>query len=315
MCLSQLQSVRLAAVLEDCSDQLAILRHTLTVQMSRERGAPAAQERARLAKLRRDCQYIWQQIFNLHLELDEKQSFRSILHLVEEVEQKKEAEKMRREAKRQLEIRQQTLRTQQDEFKEKIKQLKELNQVTNNLKQQMNEQSLQIADRQKLMEEDTELQLHLTQKKTRKTEKLLEDQRELLEKQLKVEASAHEASQKFLQNQHKELQQQLQLWQQRTKQMLQEKEQQLNNVRCKRTVNLDKLSHMRRKFREMEQVVMEDREEQEKLCIQQAEARAATKLQAWWKGCMVRRGLGSFKKTQDNKKGKKKKDVKKEKKK
>lgn len=44
-----------------------------------------------------------------------------------------------------------------------------------------------------------------------------------------------------------ELQQQLQQWQQRTKQMLQEMEQQLNSVRCKRTVNLDRLTEMRRK--------------------------------------------------------------------
>lgn len=30
-------------------------------------------------------------------------------------------------------------------------------------------------------------------------------------------------------------------------------------------------------------------------------------LQAWWRGCMVRRGIGSFKKAEEDKKGKKKK--------
>lgn len=43
MSLSQSQSLTVAAVLEDCSDQLDIVGHTLTVQMSRERGAAAAQ--------------------------------------------------------------------------------------------------------------------------------------------------------------------------------------------------------------------------------------------------------------------------------
>ncbi len=88
----------------------------------------------------------------------------------------------------------------------------------------------------------------------------------------------------------------------------------------------------------MERVVKEDREEQEKL---QAEARAATKvstpnqnshqnklcgynsdlalwpltlqLQAWWKGCLVRQGIGSFRKAEEAKKGKRKEGKKKKK--
>ncbi|XP_039974109.1 dynein regulatory complex protein 9 [Xiphias gladius] len=315
MSLSHIQSLRLTAVLEDCSDQLDILGHTLTVQISRERDTAAAQERARLTKLRRDCQYICQQVLKLHLDLKEKQSFSSVLQVVEEEEQKKKAENVQREEKRELEQRKQTLQRQKEDHQQKTEKLKDLCQLAKDLKHQLNEQSLQIANRKKIVEKDTELQLQLTQKETSQAEKLLEDQLELLQKQLKVEVRVHEESEKFLQNQHEELQQQLQQWQECTKMMLQEKEQQLNSVRCRRTVNLDKLSEMRRKFREMEQVVMEDREEQEKLRQQQAEARAATKLQAWWRGCMVRRGLGSFQRAEKDKKGKKKKDGKKKKKK
>lgn len=43
MSLSQSQSLTVAAVLEDCSDQLDIVGHTLMVQISRERGAAAVQ--------------------------------------------------------------------------------------------------------------------------------------------------------------------------------------------------------------------------------------------------------------------------------
>lgn len=43
MSLSRIQSLRLAAVLEDCSDQLDILGHALTVQISRERSSAPAQ--------------------------------------------------------------------------------------------------------------------------------------------------------------------------------------------------------------------------------------------------------------------------------
>ncbi|XP_044064010.1 dynein regulatory complex protein 9 isoform X2 [Siniperca chuatsi] len=293
MSLSRIQSLRLAAALEDCSDQLDILGHTLTVQISRERDTAAAQEKARLTKLRRDCQYISQQVFKLHLELEEKQSFSSLQQAVEEAGQKKKAENMRREAKRELAQRRQTVQRQQEEHQRKTEKLKDMYWLAKGLKHQLNEESSKIATKKKIVEKNTKL----------------------LQKQLKEETRVHEKSKTFLQNQHKELQQQLQQWQQRTKQMLQEKEQQLNSVRCKRTVNLDRLVEMRRKFKEMEQVVMEDREEQEKLCQQQAEARAATKLQAWWRGCMVRRGLGSFKKAEVVKKGKKKKEGKKKKKK
>ncbi|XP_044064008.1 dynein regulatory complex protein 9 isoform X1 [Siniperca chuatsi] len=315
MSLSRIQSLRLAAALEDCSDQLDILGHTLTVQISRERDTAAAQEKARLTKLRRDCQYISQQVFKLHLELEEKQSFSSLQQAVEEAGQKKKAENMRREAKRELAQRRQTVQRQQEEHQRKTEKLKDMYWLAKGLKHQLNEESSKIATKKKIVEKNTKLQLQQKQKETSQTEKLLDDQLELLQKQLKEETRVHEKSKTFLQNQHKELQQQLQQWQQRTKQMLQEKEQQLNSVRCKRTVNLDRLVEMRRKFKEMEQVVMEDREEQEKLCQQQAEARAATKLQAWWRGCMVRRGLGSFKKAEVVKKGKKKKEGKKKKKK
>lgn len=42
MSLSRVQSVRLAAVLEDCSNQLDILGHTLSLQIDREQGSAAA---------------------------------------------------------------------------------------------------------------------------------------------------------------------------------------------------------------------------------------------------------------------------------
>lgn len=84
----------------------------------------------------------------------------------------------------------------------------------------------------------------------------------------------------------------------------------------------------------MEQLVMEDKVEQQRLQKEQAKVTAATKVtqssesaefrslsddafvlththlaqvQAWWRGCMVRRGLGPFRKTEDNVKDKKKK--------
>ncbi|TNN72924.1 IQ domain-containing protein G [Liparis tanakae] len=273
---SRIQSLGLAAVLEDCSTQLDVLGLTLAVQMDRQRGPAAEQEKARLTKLRICCQSVSQQVFKLHSELEEKQSCSSFLKVVEEVEQRKKAEDM--------------------------------SLLSRDLNDQLNEQS----SRKKFEEKIRVLDML---RDTKRAEEL-EDQRELLQIKLKQEKDVHERSVQFLQSRHK---QQLQQLQQSTGPMLQEKEQELNSLCCKRTVNLDRLSEMRRKVKEMEQVVLEEQEELKELRRQQAEARAATKssqiltlasvngqLQAWWRGCMVRQGLGSFKKA-DDKKGKKKK--------
>ncbi|XP_035484047.2 dynein regulatory complex protein 9 [Scophthalmus maximus] len=316
MSLSLVQSLRLAAVLEDCSDQLDILGYTLTVQVGRERGAAAAQERTRLTKLRRDCQYVKQQISKLHSELEGEQSFTSILQVVEEEEQRKKAENMQREAKMELEQRKRALRRQQEALQRKTEKLEELYWLTKELNRQLDEQSLNAAIRRSLVENDTELQLQWAQKKTGQAERLLEDQLQLLQKQLEEEARVHEESEKFLRNRQEVLQQQLQQWQQHTKQMLHEKEEQLNKVCRSRIVNLDKVTEMKRKFAEMEEVVKEEMKEQEKRDQQQARVTAATKLQAWWRGCMVRLGLGGGgDKAKEDKKSKKKKADKKKKKK
>ncbi|XP_035020174.1 dynein regulatory complex protein 9 isoform X1 [Hippoglossus stenolepis] len=280
MSLSKMQSLRVAAVLEDCSDQLDILGHSLTVQISREQGTEAAQERARLTKLRRDCQYIKQQTFKLHSELEEKQSFTSLLQVVEEEEQRKKAEKMRREGKKELEHKKLTLQRQQKELQQKMEKYEDLCRHRAGLRRQLDEESLQAANWRRIVEKDAELQLQQAQKRTSQAEKLLEEQLEgqleMLQKQQREEMRVHEESNNYQQNQHQSLQQQLQQMQQRTELMLLDKQGQLNNVCRKRTVNLDKLSEMRRRFREMEEVVMEDRLEQEKLLQQQTEARAAT---------------------------------------
>ncbi|KAK2910624.1 dynein regulatory complex protein 9 [Channa argus] len=315
MSLSRIQSLRLSAVLEDCSNRLDILGHTLRVQISTEQGTAPAQEKARLTKLRMDCQYISQLVFNLHLELKEKQSFNSLLDVIQEEEQKKMHENMRRQEKKELKLRKQNLQTRKEELQQKTELLKDLKGHHCDLREQLKEHSKKIAEKKKTAKKYIEMLLQLTEKETRRAEKMLEDQLELVQKQLREEGRVHEESEKFLQNQQEELQQQLEKWEQFTKQMLQEREQHLNSVCSKIIVNGNKQSEMRRKFIEMEQVVIEEREEQEKLRQQQEQARAATKIQAWWRSCMVRLGLSTVKKADEGKKGKKKEPKKKKKKK
>ncbi|XP_040020060.2 dynein regulatory complex protein 9-like isoform X1 [Gasterosteus aculeatus] len=312
MRLSRIESLAAAAVLEDCSDELDVLGLTVALRADKQRGPARAKEKVRLTNLRRDCQSISQQVLKLSSELEEKQSFSSLLAVLEEVKQEREAEEMKRQAKAELRQRITTLQRQQAEVQQRISTLKERSVLAEKLQEQLDDQKNRKAVKKILEEKRMALQLEQVLSNNRKAEKQLEDQREMVQIQLTEEREVHEKSVKFLQNRQEELQLLQQRWQRRTVQMLQEKKLEVATVCCKRTLNLDKLSEMRRKIREMERVVMEDREEQEKLRQQQREARAATKVQEWWRGCMARRGLGSFKKADDKKGEKKKRKKKKE---
>ncbi|XP_034554665.1 dynein regulatory complex protein 9 [Notolabrus celidotus] len=306
MALSITQSLRMAAVLRECSEQLDLLGHALILQIDRKGGSAPTQEKARLTKLNTDCQLISQHISKLYSELGQKHNFTSLQEVIEEEEQIKKAESMRREEKEMLKQRKDNLQRKQGEIDQKHEKLEDMNQLTKALYHQLNKKSSEITNKKTMIAKTIELQLQQSHKETGQTEKLQEEHLELLQKQLQWERRVHEELKMFLQNENKGLQQKLSQWQEHSKQMQWEMEQQLNNVQCNRTINSDRLMEKMRKFREMEQVVVEDRDKLMKLQLQQAEARAAIKLQAWWRGCLVRHDLHTFGKSEEDKKGKRK---------
>ncbi|CAN9514145.1 unnamed protein product [Ophioblennius macclurei] len=294
MSLSRIQSLRLAAVVEDCTLQLDIVGHTLEVQTSRLKGSAAEREKARLNKLKKNCESISRLMSKLHLELEEKNSFNTLLDVVEKKEHQDKDDEKKRELMEELEQRRQRLLEM--EAQEQARKANEKPAAS----------ARQLLEIKQDLKRNIELQLLAEEKATAKAEKLLQDQLDLLQKKMMEEMRVHVESEKFLRDQHEELQQQMQKWQQLTKQVQQDKKEQLISVWAKKTLSSSKLMEIKGMFRMMEQVVIENREEQEKLRQQQAKVAAAIKLQAWWRGCMVRRGLGSFK-GDASKKGKKKK--------
>ncbi|XP_061677129.1 dynein regulatory complex protein 9 isoform X2 [Syngnathoides biaculeatus] len=310
MYLSQIQSLRLAAVLEECSDQLDILEHALTIKIYKE--CCTEESQARVKKVKRDCHYISQQVSKLQAELQEKQSFTCLLQVVDGQDQEKNAESNKREAKREMERRRRTLPKQQATLQQKVDQLKELQTVYDDLNNRLHRLIESNAARKDLEDRSTEQQLQKTQIEMREAEKRLEDKVVLLKEHLNLQERVHEESKIFLKKQNAELQEQLRQWQQCTEQNMQEKEQHLTRTRYKRTTNLEKLTTMQKKYSEMEQVVKEEREEEERLHQLEVRNKAALKVQSWWRGCMVRKGFGIYRKVED-KKSKKKKEGKKKK--
>ncbi|XP_068179723.1 dynein regulatory complex protein 9 [Antennarius striatus] len=279
MSLSHIQSLRLAAVLEDCAVQLDILGCTLKLRIDQKTG-PAAP--------------------GLCLELQEKHSVSPLQETLEE-----DPVIMNRRENRELELKKQTLKSLHAEAQQKNEKLQEIIKVIEDLKHELSEQKTKIASRERIEKTHAEMQLQQVQKQNIQAERSLLRQVELLTQELKNAAEIQDMLVTFLDNQHQEWQEELQQWKQQTEEMLQQKKQQLNNVCCKRTVIADRLMDTEERIGDMEQMVMEDEEEQEKLRQLEEQIRAATKIQAWWRGCMVRRGLGSFKKEGKKKKGKK----------
>ncbi|KAM9453259.1 dynein regulatory complex protein 9-like [Salvelinus alpinus] len=114
----------------------------------------------------------------------------------------------------------------------------------------------------------------------------------------------------------KSLGEKLEMWMERYERDMEDKQQELNSLRNKKANNLSQLQELAKKYRDIEQVVIEYRMEKEalrrKLEKEHMERDAATKIQSWWRGTLVRRGLGPYKKgkkpkSKEGKKGKKKK--------
>ncbi|XP_028327183.1 dynein regulatory complex protein 9 isoform X2 [Gouania willdenowi] len=238
-------------------------------------------------------------------ELEESQSFSYLLQLADAEEQRRQHEEKEMEERKGLEQRELALLL--EELQQKQDKLNELEKVCITLTQQQNSQQ------EKKKDEVTKTQDFTYERKCQHAVWKLQQQLKVIQEMKENEKRAHEEGKKFLHKQHQELVQKLEKDQQYTTEMLQENKKQLLDVSRKKTLALDKLAEMQRKFREMERMVAEDKKEQEKLLQQEKETKSATKLQAWWRGCMVRKGLRSLKKAADGKKGGKNKKGKKKK--
>ncbi|XP_013868365.1 calponin homology domain-containing protein DDB_G0272472, partial [Austrofundulus limnaeus] len=226
----------------------------------------------------------------LSFELENKQSFITLLQTVEKMKGEKKNTQLDLEQKKQMELRQQKIVDKQDELNKLTSVYKELKDKV--VKKKIENLTLGVKDEAGIMDDmiyeagimdDMIYQTQIRKAEIKQIEaghlqNEVQDKLKLLQTQLTEEKGAHEEAMKFLQNRNKELQQQLNSWKQRLEEMLQDKQNQVSNVKRKRTLNSDKREELERKIKEMEQVVMEDMKEKERLLQQEAEIRAATKV-------------------------------------
>uniref|UniRef100_A0A4W5Q6J4 Dynein regulatory complex protein 9 n=1 Tax=Hucho hucho TaxID=62062 RepID=A0A4W5Q6J4_9TELE len=194
--------------------------------------------------------------------------------------------------------------------KEKTLELQRREEMTAHLKDQLQEMKAKTGLERKYVKSSAELLVYQGQKINTHTEKQLEDEIRLM-----LRCICYFNTEAFI-SRCKILGEKLEVWMERYERDMEDKQQELNSLRNNKANNLSQLQELAKKYRDSEQVVIEDRMEKEalrrKLEKEHMERDAATKIQSWWRGTLVRRGLGPYKKgkkpkSKEGKKGKKKK--------
>ncbi|XP_020841678.1 dynein regulatory complex protein 9 isoform X2 [Phascolarctos cinereus] len=159
------------------------------------------------------------------------------------------------------------------------------NEYIANLKDQLQELKAKTNMESRYVKKNTDLQIAQTQKKCNKNEEVLLEEIDKLEEKLEYWMEKYDKDTEMKQNE-------------------------LNSLKSAKASDLATLQDLAKQLREFEQVIIEDRLEKEKarkkIDQDALELKSIIKLQAWWRGTMVRRELGNFKmpkKEKDNGKG------------
>ncbi|XP_053478456.1 dynein regulatory complex protein 9 [Ictalurus furcatus] len=271
-----------------------------------------------MTKVKSDWWFAARLIGKLLTELKEEGTFYSLIHTVEEENRRKAQLHHIIKSEEEDRLRIKTLQEQLHVTRrDTTLQIQERDKMAAYLEDQLQEQKMKKSLQEKYMNDSTELFVYQGQKLNSYIEKQLEDEIETLKKKLTEEEKAHGELEAFFKNSQTSLEENLEYWMERYDRDTEDKQRELNTIKTNMSNTRAQLQDLAKKYRECERVITEDRQEKEKLRKQlekeQLERKAAIKIQSWWRGTMVRKGLGPFKKgkkskqKKDGKKGKKKK--------
>ncbi|XP_041529167.1 dynein regulatory complex protein 9 isoform X2 [Microtus oregoni] len=112
------------------------------------------------------------------------------------------------------------------------------------------------------------------------------------------ENRVHMEIEMFLKKEQQKLEEKLEFWMEKFDQDTEAKQNELNALKAAKAADLSHLQELAKTIREYEQVIIEDRLEKEKtrkkLAQDDLELTSIVKLQAWWRGTVVRKEIGGF---------------------
>uniref|UniRef100_F6UBJ6 IQ motif containing G n=1 Tax=Equus caballus TaxID=9796 RepID=F6UBJ6_HORSE len=172
------------------------------------------------------------------------------------------------------------------------------NEYISHLKDQLQEMKAKTNMENRYMKKNTELQISQTQKKCNKTEELLLEEIEKLRSKTEEENRIHMEIEVFLRKEQQKLEEKLEFWMEKFDKDTEMKQNELNALKSAKAADLAHLQDLAKTLREYEQVIIEDRLEKEKtrkkMEQDELELKSILKLQAWWRGTVVRNEIGGF---------------------
>ncbi|XP_053316754.1 dynein regulatory complex protein 9 [Spea bombifrons] len=266
-----------------------------------------------LKKVQMDRQFAADTIADMLKELEVSGSFQSLQQAVAREKEKKanfySTIAREEEGRKKIKSLQKQL---QDVKKEKEMEMQSRTELIAHLKDQLQEMKAKTGMEDKYVKKDTDLQVSQTQKKCNIAESDLQKELQAVKDKMDEEIRVHMEIDNFLRQHQQELEEKLEYWMEKYDKDTEEKQTELNNLKSARANDLTLLQDLAKQYEDYERVIIEDRLEKENALKEKRQAEteleSTIKIQAWWRGTMVRRGLGPYKKTKDKKgkaKGKK----------
>ncbi|XP_043846523.1 LOW QUALITY PROTEIN: dynein regulatory complex protein 9 [Dromiciops gliroides] len=275
-----------------------------------------------LKKVQADREYASEILMETVKEMQDSGTFTSLLKALDKEKEKKtnfcEIIAREEQGRKQIKSLQKEL---QDVKNERQVETQGRNEYIANLKDQLQELKAKTNMESRYVKKNTDLQIAQTQKKCNKNEEVLLEEIDKLRLKTDEEIRVHLEIESFLKKEQQKLEEKLEYWMEKYDKDTEMKQNELNSLKSAKASDLATLQDLAKQLREFEQVIIEDRLEKEKARkkIEQdaLELKSIIKLQAWWRGTMIRRELGNFKMPKKEKddgkgaKGKGKKPVKK----
>ncbi|NXY02159.1 DRC9 protein, partial [Pteruthius melanotis] len=186
----------------------------------------------------------------------------------------------------------------QDVKKQAEKDLQDRDNVIDRLKDKLQEKTARLNTESYYMKKHTDLQVQLTQKKCSNAENALEKEIQNLKSKFDEEIQLHMETENFLTQQYEKVKDKLEYWMEKYKKDTDAKDEELDDLRALKAENLETMQRFAKECLIYEATIITDRSDKEakrKQIEQEAlELKSALKVQAWWKGTMVRRFLGPY---------------------
>jgi len=262
-----------------------------------------------LMKINRDRQFAYEALKPCLDEITESGTFNTLQKSVEEESVRKcrfrVAQEKETNAKRELKDRNRRLAATKKGTETEVH---ELTEMIAHIKDQIQELKSKTAIESRYVKKSAETSIEMNASLRGNEESELQEILDTLKRDIEGENRAHTDVKNFLLKKRRQLEDKIEFWMEKYENDTESRTNELANLKTDKDKDLRTLQELARTYDDYERVVKEDQAEKKRIKDKkerdELERVTSVKIQAWWRGTMVRKGLGEFKKDK-GKKGKK----------